>query len=230
MAEFPLDLITDIDEKTDANGRLTVTSSRVTVTTGGRDEDWFLQKAIAAIRDGKDFTIKFTHDHGTGTVNVSPYYPIAVRTQHTAGQDVRDADTAPVNLYSITALERSGNTVEIFFDEFLIPTPGNFNLITRDQTGFISPISMYFEFVKLGATMTLDAWTDSGKSTHISGFPLSVGITNDVEMENLFVMSSSNVGTADTTVNAFVEDVTVDFGGGGGGNQGSYFVELQQVW
>lgn len=204
--EYSLDL-SAYDEKVDTGGYLTVIANKVTVLDGPEDVTWFVYRNIAAYINGTNFLVKSVQDV-THTANSSSFN-LTLQDAHVAGNDWFADNALGTNIYKLTTAD-FGNT-RYFFDEY-----GGSVLLNRDfaDVGAGPQPPYYFEWKKEAAdAMTLDAWTDSGKGTHIANFPLVITLDNDQAMPHFIYSGGTNSGNPDELHSGYIEDVFIDFGG-----------------
>ena len=199
------------DEKVDPNSRLTETAARTTATGLPRNEDAFILFDVQSLIAGVDFDHEFFWNQdisSTGTANEV----IVAADKHTVGRGpFWEFANNSSEFYGLEATKQVGNLFRIFLDEF-----GGGILRGRDFLDLSSGTHRYwYRWRKVGTAMSLDAWTDDTKVTPISGFPLSVTVDVSTARRWFFPNSSGNDGVAGTAWNGHVEDMTVDFGGGG---------------
>jgi len=206
MAEQTIDFTT-ADEAVNTGGVLTILAALLSVLNGPRNTMWFAYFNIASFISGTDFIMKFNKAIKSGISQTNSNAIMAVLDAHTAGNDWRADIGAGAKSYSFSTTD-AGASTGLFFDEF-----DGVSLLNRDTLNLSGDTNHYYEWDKTGSTAILDAWTDSSKGTHISGFPLSISLDNDIEMPHFMPLSSSNIGTT-PVVSGSVGPLTIDFGGG----------------
>ncbi|KKK99040.1 hypothetical protein LCGC14_2636750, partial [marine sediment metagenome] len=188
-------------------GVLSETSSRSTVAGGTRNDKWFLYYSITAFLLGTDFAVKFTL-HADSSSDQNAVTSLGLIENHSVGNDLFAERTAGEKVYTVQTFEDAATTF-FLLDEF-----DGLVLLNRDFLIGPENPTYYFEWIKAAAnSMTLDAWTDSGKGTHVSGFPLTTTITNNIEMHNFMPVSSLDDTGGAAGYNGFIENMTADFGG-----------------
>lgn len=214
MADVPIDF-TDVDDVTESSPpSMTITASEIDVNNGPMNQPWSVGKIVTSFLSGKDYIVKYEARFNRTLNTTDSFMGLSVRDTGGSGQNLRIAPNGTKITYC-TFFDR-GAIVSVFIDDGFIDGSGNFqrHSVNIIDVGSLSTDWLYYEFKKVGTAVTWDAWTDSGKGTHISGFPLAITVnpSNDVEMANLLCIANADLGLG-TVVEGGHRNMVVDFGG-----------------
>lgn len=186
---------------------LTRNASTVIATAMDRDVTAIAIQNLTGYKDGKDFSLKFTMNLDPGSSQNNGKHVTGVIDKHVIGNDFRSdlSADASAKAYTINTNDSAGSMV-IFFEEHRA------GFLNRDSIQLAGNTTYYYEWDKVGSAMVLEAWTVLGGS-HISGFPMTVSIVNDIEMSDLYVLSSWNSSQSGRDFYGSVGDMIIDFGG-----------------
>ena len=157
---------------------------------------------------GSDFILKFVRNVDGDADQSGATSIMSLQDFHITGNDARADRNAGAKAYTFSASALSGSIEGFFLDEF-----DGTSLLHRDSLNKTGNLTWYYEWPKVGNAIELDAWTDSGKGTHISGFPLTIPLTNDIEMPALLPLSGQENATSGHDAYGFIEDLIINYFG-----------------
>lgn len=160
MATEDLTTYTEVDP----DGDLSATSSTLTVSTNNNRiaTTYFYKDAGAS--HFTDFDIDFEFNV---TVSQDVAFGTLCSVANTLG-DTKAVDTASTGIYIAT--EEAGATNDVF----LVDSLGDFVFSTGISIS--RSTTYYVTFTRVGTTATLNIFTDSGRSSHVSGSPVTLTV------------------------------------------------------